>query len=70
MIMSEKSYRILLVDDDQQILEAYLDVLSRAEDVGIRELRGLAEILFDSQESANNKQYKPTTQLRIDAALQ
>ena len=42
MIMSEKSYRILLVDDDQQILEAYLDVLSRAEDVGIRELRGLA----------------------------
>ena len=70
MIMSEKSYRILLVDDDQQILDAYLDVLSRAEDVGIRELRGLAEILFDGQESADNKQYKPTTQLRIDAALQ
>ena len=70
MIMSKKSYRILLVDDDQQILDAYLDVLSRAEDVGIRELRGLAEILFDGQESADNKQYKPTTQLRIDAALQ
>ena len=68
--MSEKSYRILLIDDDQQILDAYLDVLSRAEDVGIRELRGLAEILFDGQESAENKQYKPTTQLRIDAALQ
>ena len=70
MIMAEKSYRILLVDDDQQILNAYLDVLSRAEDVGIRELRGLAEILFDGEESADNKQYKPTTQLRIDAALQ
>ena len=70
MIMSKKSYRILLVDDDQQILDAYLDVLSRVEDVGIKELRGLAEILFNGEDSAKNKQYKPTTQLRIDAALQ
>ena len=43
------NYRILLVDDEQKILDAYMDILSRTEDIGVKELRNMASALFDDE---------------------
>jgi len=52
--MPTQSYRILLVDDEQKVLDAYMDILSRTEDIGIKELRNMASALFDDENEKNN----------------
>jgi len=52
--MPKQSYRILLVDDEQKVLDAYMDILSRTEDIGIRELRNMASALFVDENEKNN----------------
>jgi len=52
--MPTQSYRILLVDDEQKVLDAYMDILSRTEDIGIKELRNMASALFDDEKEKNN----------------
>ena len=52
--MPTQSYRILLVDDEQKVLDAYMDILSRTEDIGIKELRNMASALFDDEKEKSN----------------
>ena len=52
--MPTQSYRILLVDDEQKVLDAYMDILSRTEDIGIKELRNMASALFVDDNEKNN----------------
>jgi len=63
-----RNYKILMVDDEPTVIEAYLDVLARVEDVGIKELRGLASVLFEEKDEQAIK--KPTLKLTIDTAHQ
>lgn len=51
--MPTQSYRILLVDDEQKVLDAYMDILSRTEDIGIKELRNMASALFEDEKDKN-----------------
>lgn len=52
--MPTQSYRILLVDDEQKVLDAYMDILSRTEDIGIKELRNMASALFEDEKEKSN----------------
>lgn len=73
--MEKENYRILLVDDEQKVLDAYLDILSRTEDIGIKELRNMASKLFAEKEGdaavmTGNSTLSSTIKLRIDTASQ
>jgi len=54
-----QTYRILLVDDEQKVLDAYMDILARTEDIGIKELRNMASALFADENDV--KEFEKTT---------
>ena len=70
-----KSYRILVCDDREEITSTFQDLLTdNSKDIGLDELKDLATSLFEQvpqfQNQVKESSYKGRVKLRVDTASQ